>query len=263
MNSCCSRPHLLPLVKRVRPPESLGISLLHAPPPPPRKLSISFWQEGVRGEEILRCLEVGESEDLLTRAKEGGRKTGKGSGRCSSAQSSARRSKPSPSTPSSAQPRTRRRGESRGSVGFRASVRKQLPTAHSGSQSSRSQGPLASAPTPKSLLRSALPRALRPFRPGQPLRCRGLSPREMAISSRGSRLGRGWAGGGSVLMCNVHFLWMPAIALDALGEHRPAVPSRAVLLTFPPYLENTKVIFPFCHRLLVPGEDVRFGSARA
>ena len=52
-------------------------------------------------------------------------------------------------------------------------------------------------------------------------------------------------------------------SLDALGESRPAVPSRAVVLTFPPYLENTKVIFPLCHCPLVPGEDVHFSSARA
>lgn len=75
------------------------------------------------------------------------------------------------------------------------------------------------------------------------------------------RGGRGGGGRWSVLMCKFHFFYV-GHSLDALDESRPAVPSRAVLLTFPPYLENTKVIFPFCHRLLVPGEDVRFSSAR-
>lgn len=74
-------------------------------------------------------------------------------------------------TPSTAQPWTRHRGESKGRP--LASVPKHLPTAHSTfPESLRTQGPPASAPTPKSLLGSALPRTLMLFARGS--RCLAL-----------------------------------------------------------------------------------------
>lgn len=141
---------------------------------------------------------------------------------------------------------------------FAAQFANSCPLRTLGSQSSRTQGPLASAPTPKSLLRSALPQTLMPFTPGQLLWCWGLGPREMEITGRGSGLRAG-----RCVDVQISFFLDVGHSLDALGESRPTVPSRAVLLTFPPYLENTKVIFPLCHRLLVPGEDVPFSSAKA
>lgn len=111
---------------------------------------------------------------------------------------------------------------------------------------SRTQGPPASAPTPKSPSKSfhihSCPAPL------GSLCGAGASALEKWKSQAGGRVGR-WGGG--VLMCKFHFLDV-SHSLDALGESQPTVPSRAVVLTFL-YLENTKVIFPLCHCPLVPG----------